>query len=374
MARIREIQAESILRKHKRIDSWFAAAAGMNLYRGCAHDCAYCDGRAERYRVEGEFGRDVAAKTNAPEILARELDPRRKRVPLRRAYVLIGGGVGDAYQPAEERYRLARAALSLIAQHGYPAHVLTKSALVERDFDVLERIAAASRAIVSTSLCCADDELSQVFEPGCAPPSRRLEMLANARARGLATGVYLMPVIPLVSDGEEMLDATLAAIARAKVDFVMFGGMTLKPGRQTEHFLSVLARRDPELPPRYAAIYTGDRWGNARRDYYSRIERRFAAAAKRHRLARRIPLELLDGVLDENDLVTVALESLEYLCKLDGRPAPYGRAASAMTKLDGPISTYRGRFQELPGVGAFTAKLIEEILRTGGCEFHEEML
>ncbi|MBW2276024.1 MAG: radical SAM protein [Deltaproteobacteria bacterium] len=374
MAQIKEIQAKSILRKHKRVDSWFASAAGMNLYRGCAHDCAYCDGRAERYRVEGEFGRDVAVKTNAPEILRRELDPRRKRVPLRRAFILIGGGVGDAYQPAEESHELARAALSLIEQQGLPAHVLTKSSLVERDFDLLERIAARSRAIVSTSLTCADDELSRVFEPGCSPPSRRLETLVRARSRGLATGVYLMPVIPLVTDTSAVLDATLEMIARAEVDFVMFGGMTLKPGRQTEHFLSILDGRFPELVPRISAIYTDDQWGNARGDYYQEIEHRFGEAAKRHRLARRIPLRLLKGVLDENDLVVVVLENLEYLCKLDGRPAPYGRAARAVASLDGPISAHRDRLQELPGVGGFTAKLIEEIIDTGGCGFHEEML
>jgi len=374
MTRIREIQAKSILRKAKRVDSWFASAAGMNLYRGCAHDCAYCDGRAERYRVEGEFGREVAVKVNAPEILGRELDPRRKRKPLKRAFVLIGGGVGDAYQPAEERYRLARAALGLIERHGYPVHVLTKSSLVERDFDVLARIAARSRAIVSVSLSGTDEELSRVFEPGCTPPSRRLEILARARDRGLSTGVYLMPVIPLVTDTDEALGATLDGIAGAGADFVMFGGMTLKPGRQTEHFLTVLAERFPDLAPRYAAIYSGDRWGRARRDYYQELEQRFGQAAKRRGLARRIPLRLLAGVLGENELVTVALESLEYLCQLDRRPAPYGRAARAVAALDVPISTYRGRYQELAGVGRFTAKLIEEVLETQACAFHEEML
>jgi DNA repair photolyase len=374
MTQIREIQARSILRKQRRVDSWFASAAGMNLYRGCAHDCAYCDGRAERYRVEGEFGRDVAAKVNAPEVLSRELDPRRKRKPLRRAYVLIGGGVGDAYQPAEERYELARAALTLIERYGYPAHVLTKSSLVERDFDLLERIAKRARAVVSTSLCCADDQLSATFEPGCSPPSRRLETLVKARDRGLATGVYLMPVIPLITDASEVLEHTLASIAGAGVDFAMFGGMTLKPGRQTEHFRSVLEQRFPGLAPRYAEIYTGDRWGNARRDYYATIEGRFGEAAKRHGLARRIPTRLLGDVLDENDLVTVVLENLEYLCQLDERPAPYGRAARSVAALEHPISTRRDSLQDLPGVGAFTAELIGEILDTGGCTFHDEML
>jgi DNA repair photolyase len=93
---IKELEAKSILRKHKKIDSWFLSNYGMNLYRGCLHNCVYCDGRAEGYYVEGQFGSDVAVKVNALEILRRELDPKRKRSPFKRGYVMVGGGVGDS--------------------------------------------------------------------------------------------------------------------------------------------------------------------------------------------------------------------------------------------------------------------------------------
>ena len=160
----REVRAKSLLRKGSRVDSWFLAGCGLNLYRGCAHDCAYCDGRAEKYAVEGEFGREVAVKVNAPELLRRELAPPRGRAASAgrapAGYVLLGGGVGDSYQPAEERYRLARSALELLLELGRPVHVLTKSILVERAVE-------------------------------------------------------------------------------AGVGFIVFGGLTLRPGRQQEHFLSV---------------------------------------------------------------------------------------------------------------------------------------
>lgn len=83
---IREIEARSILRKNKKIESWFLTSYGMNLYRGCLHDCVYCDGRAEKYQVDGEFGEDVVVKVNAIDLLLRELDPRRKRTPFRRGH------------------------------------------------------------------------------------------------------------------------------------------------------------------------------------------------------------------------------------------------------------------------------------------------
>lgn len=113
---IKEIEAKSILRKHKKIDSWFISYYGMSLYRGCAHNCVYCDGRSEGYYVNGEFGKDVEVKVNAIDILRRELDPRRKRTPLKRSFIMVGGGVGDSYQPIEKKYELTRNALQLMLE------------------------------------------------------------------------------------------------------------------------------------------------------------------------------------------------------------------------------------------------------------------
>ena len=93
---IKEIKAKSILRKYKKIDSWFISQYGMNFYRGCNHNCVYCDGRSEGYYVEGEFGKDVCVKINTIDLLRRELDPKRKRIPLKRCYIMLGGGVGDS--------------------------------------------------------------------------------------------------------------------------------------------------------------------------------------------------------------------------------------------------------------------------------------
>ena len=157
---VREIEAKSILIKHKKIDSWFISHYGMNLYRGCTHNCVYCDGRAEGYYVEGEFGKEITVKTNAIEILKRELDPRHKRTPFKLSYVTLGGGVGDCYQPIEKKYELSRRTLELFYEHNLPVHVLTKSTLVKRDLDIIKRINEKRRAIVSFSLSSADEKIS----------------------------------------------------------------------------------------------------------------------------------------------------------------------------------------------------------------------
>ena len=176
--------ARSILRGHDFTDAWFVARFGMNLYRGCQHGCAYCDGRAERYRVQGEFDRDIVVKSNALSLLERELS--RLAEP---GFVFLGGGVSDAWQPAEAEHRLARGALELLHARGFPVHVLTKSALVERDLDLLAAIHQRSRAILSFSIQTTDDTVRQRYEPGAAPIALRWRLLRRAKAMGLVTAV-----------------------------------------------------------------------------------------------------------------------------------------------------------------------------------------
>jgi len=157
----------------------------MNLYRGCQHNCAYCDGRAEGYYVEGEFGRDVGVKINAPEILKRELDPSRRRKPLKGGYFFLGGGVGDSYQPVEEKYRLSRQALEILAGFDYPVQVLTKSTLVRRDLDLLQQINRQRRALVCFSISSANEQISRIF---FLPTGKSIEGTAGGRPRRSITG------------------------------------------------------------------------------------------------------------------------------------------------------------------------------------------
>ncbi len=229
---ITEIEAKSILRKHKKIDSWFISHYGMNLYRGCSHNCVYCDGRAEGYYVEGEFGKDVAVKINGIEILARELDPARKRRPFKQSFIMVGGGVGDSYQPAEEKYQLSRKVLQLLYKYNFPVHVLTKSTLIIRDMDILKDINEQRKAVVSFSFSSVDNRISSIFEPGVPPPAERLKTLALFKEQGFACGMFLMPVIPFVTDTKGLIEQAVKRGAEIGVDFIIFSGMTLKQGRQ----------------------------------------------------------------------------------------------------------------------------------------------
>lgn len=368
---IRETEAKSILLKHKKIDSWFISRYGLNLYRGCSHNCVYCDGRSERYHVNGPFGETVTVKINAAKVLARELDPTRRGIKLKPSYMMLGGGVGDSYQPAEEKYELTRRALHLFNKYKWPVHILTKSTLVERDLDIIKQINQQNGAIVSFSFSSVDDEISMIFEPHVPPPSERLKTLAHFKREGLSTGMFLLPVIPFITDTPTMIEETFNKAREVGVDFVIFGGMTLKEGRQKDHFDNILKERYPQLVTKYAQIYRGDAWGHPTEKYYHSINSVFNQISKSYKIPRRIPPALFNKILWENDLVIVILEHLDYFLKLEGRRSSFGYAAYAIAQIDKPLSMMKGELRQIKGIGEKTEKIIIEILDTKNSSYYD---
>lgn len=370
---IKEIEAKSILRKHKRIDSWFVSCYGMNFYRGCAHNCIYCDGRSEKYQVEGEFGEEVEVKTNAIEILWRELDPRRKRVPLKKCFMMVGGGVGDSYQSVEKKYQLTRQALELMSEFHLPAHILTKSTLIERDIDILKKINEQTRAIVNFSFSSVDDEISAIFEPGVPAPSRRLETIIKFKQAGIPCGLFLMPVIPFITDTPVQIEKVFRKAKEIGIDYIIFSGMTMKDGRQKQYFLNVLKNHYPDLITEYEYIFQPNEWGQAIDEYYASIHQTFLPIAKQYKIPIRMPQHLFSDILAENDLVEVLLGQIDYLCKIQGRSSPFGFASYSISQLKQPLSSLRGQLQQLKGVGGTTERIILEILDTGKSAYLEEI-
>ena len=370
---IREVEAKSILRKQKKIESWFLTSYGMNLYRGCRHNCVYCDGRAEKYQVDGEFGEDVAVKVNAIDLLQRELDPKRKRTSFRKGYVGVGGGVGDSYQPAEKKYELTRKTLQLLYEKNFPVHVLTKSTLVRRDIDILKQINKKTRAIVSFSFSSADDEISAIFEPGVPPPSERLETIKMFKEEGVFCGMYLMPVIPFITDTREKIEETVRKASDVGVDFIIFSGMTLKEGRQKDYYFDVLKNHYPGLIVDYHNIYRGDKWGSATRSYYDSINLMFNVIATAYKMPMRIPLSLFNDILSENDLVVVLLEHIDYFLKMKGKKSPFGYAAYSISQIKTPLSDLENDLRKIKGVGNVTERIILEILKTGTSSYYETL-
>ncbi|MCD1653803.1 hypothetical protein K7J14_03700 [Treponema zuelzerae] len=146
-------------------------------YRGCAHGCIYCDGRAEKYYVEGDFARDISVRENLPEIIARDVSAG---VGAREfGAICIGSGVTDVYQGVEAELGLTRKTLEILSETGLPLVILTKSDLIQRDFDVISRFPKAVVIFTATTINAAD---AARLEPGASPPRTGLPP-SPARAR-----------------------------------------------------------------------------------------------------------------------------------------------------------------------------------------------
>jgi DNA repair photolyase len=263
-----------VLRKGLLVDSFFVGKYSFSPYQACAHGCLYCDGRAERYWVEGEFDRDIVIRRNAPDVLAAEIPKLRER-----GIVFVGSGISDAYQPLEAGERLMPACGRILADRGWPVTILTKSSLVERDLDLWAEINEKAGFLLMVSLMTLDDRLRTVFEPAASPVEARLETLRAFKRRGIPIGAAAMPFLPYLADRDGDFEALASRLAEIGVDFALPGGLTLRPGRQKDFFLNALRGAFPELTSRYEDLYGENRPSGAPRGAYARERQRRAERA-----------------------------------------------------------------------------------------------
>lgn len=370
MIQIDEIRSKSLLRKHHRVDSWFLSHYGMNLYRGCQHDCSYCDGRSETYWTECDFGTQIGVKVNAPDLLSRETDPNRKRKPLPVSYFMIGGGLSDAWQPAEKKYKIARDVLEVLLKREKPVHILTKSVLVRRDLDLIAEINKKAGAIISFSFSCTDDDLSRRFEPGTSFPSERLSLMREIRDQGIPTGAYLMPVIPMVTDRFELMESGLKDIKEAGSCFVVFGALTLKEGRQKDRFMKTLKLYKDDFEEEYKRIYRPNKLGMPSYQYRSFGEKVFRELALKYKIPVRIPEDLFPKNMASRDRLVVLLDHMSYMMDLKGLPNGFGKASWKCLEY---WKSRRPGGPDVPRMGSKIDSVIKEILETGTCRSYQDL-
>ena len=283
------------------------AATGMafwslNPYIGCAFGCAYCYARdTHRYTVERTAGRldrgtpfgdaeplppwlaferRVLVKRDAAALLRRALHPGHAayRAIVEAGEPLAIGTATDPYQPAERRFQVTRAVLTVLAGfEGLRVGLITKSALVTRDVDLLAAIARRSRLAVHVSLITTDRELARRIEPRAPTPAARLSAVRRLRLAGVDVGVNCMPVLPGITDGTPALRALVAAVADAGATHLNACALRLRAAAR-RRYLPWLAEAFPELAARYRAAYAaGHQPGTRYRDGLRRTMRRLCA-------------------------------------------------------------------------------------------------
>ena len=252
---ITEERARSIIARNDSPDIPFEQS--VNPYRGCEHGCIYCYARPSHAYLELSPGLDfetkLFAKTNAVELLKEELGKRGYR-PTPMAF----GTNTDCYQPIERRYKMMRGLLEVLAACDHPLTIVTKSALIERDIDLLAPMAKKNLVKAFLSITTLDRKLARALEPRAASPQRRVDALRALASAGIPCGVMVAPLIPALTDSS--LEAVLEAAAGAGA--IMAGWILLRlPNEVRPLFKEWLAAHHPQRADHVISIVKQSRGG-----------------------------------------------------------------------------------------------------------------
>ena len=283
---VQEETARTIITRNDSPDISFDRS--INAYRGCEHGCVYCYARPTHCYLGHSAGLDfetkLYAKTNAAKLLEQELAH-----PHYEPKVIALGTNTDPYQPIEREYGITRSILEVLERTSHPVGIVTKSALVVRDIDILERMAARGLAKVALSVTTVDRRLARAMEPRAATPQKRLEAIGKLSDAGIPVGVMVAPIIPGLNDHEieSILEAAYAAGAR-KAGYVLLR----LPLELKEIFREWLATEFPDRAQRVLSLLQSMHGGKdyvadfglrqrGRGPYADQIAKRFRLALKR---------------------------------------------------------------------------------------------
>ena len=266
----------------------------INPYRGCEHGCAYCYARQTHAYMGLSAGLDFETKLFAKPDAARLLEQELAEKGYAPRTIAMGTNT-DPYQPIERRYRITRAILEVLDRTSHPVGIVTKSALVLRDLDILTRMAERGLVKVALSITSLDNRLSRAMEPRASAPHRRLQALETLSAAGVPTAVMVAPVVPGLNEAE--LDKILERAASAGATEAGYILLRL-PAEVREIFEAWLVEHYPDRAEKVLSLMRTMRGG---KEYEAEwglrmsgtgphawlIGRRFEQAAKRNRLNRR---------------------------------------------------------------------------------------
>ena len=294
----------------------------INPYRGCSHACTYCFARPTHQYLDLDAGKDfdseIIVKVNVAEVLRKELaKPTWGRHP-----VALGTNT-DPYQRAEGRYRLMPGIIAALADSKTPFSILTKGTLLRRDLDLLVEASEHVPVDLAMSIAIYDDELQQSVEPGTPTTTARLATVTAVRERGLDCGIFLMPILPFLTDTRAHLDEALRQAKAAGATSVLYSGLNLKPAVK-DWYLQWLGREHPELVGRYQELYARGQY--APKEYRTWLAARIKPLIRAHGLER--------GVGDPS---TGGLRSSAFPSSPERMPVPASHAP-ALLRAPGPGS------------------------------------
>lgn len=255
----------------------------VNPYRGCEFGCRYCYARYTHEFMEldgSEFERKIFVKKDAGTLVVNDLENKK----IGGQHIAIGTAT-DPYQPAEGEFGITRSILEQMAERdGLSLSITTKSDRVVRDIDLLKKIAERSSITINLSVTTVRTRLARLLEPRAPRPDLRLSAVRRLRDAGLAAGVFAMPILPGITDGEEDLDALARAARDAGAQWFAGNVLFLMPA-SFKQFLPFIESQFPKLAARYREWYLQK--GNAPESYRNEIAGRIRDLRKKYGLGSR---------------------------------------------------------------------------------------
>ena len=247
----------------------------LNCYTGCAHGCVYCYARfMQRFHPHAEpWGAFVDVKVKAVDALERQL----RRAPPGQVFM---SSACDGWQPLEREYELTRECTRLLLDRGFRVNVLTKSALVLRDLDIL----CGQTAQVGVTVTSLDERLRRLWEPLASPVEERFDILRAARNAGVDTAIMFGPLLPFLSDDQACVDALFERAADVGVAVIWVDALNPRP-KVWESVRALLDREFPDLRARYGRVLFSP---PVRAAYLQGLRERVRRAAERFHLADRV--------------------------------------------------------------------------------------
>jgi len=244
----------------------------LNCYVGCQHACRYCYARfMTRFtKHDEEWGEFVDVKVNIAEVLLRQL-------PRKRVGSVMLSSVCDGWQPLEEKYQLTRQCLRLLVTYGFEVCILTKSALVLRDLEILDGKKNVELGMTVTTL---DEDLRRIIEPVASATSERLKALRAAADQGIRTWLFLGPFLPFLSDTAQNIDRLMRAASRLPLERIYVDKLNVRPG-VWRSLKRLLWEHFPGLIPRCQEVLFNP---VRKRQYTDELRQKVRACAEAHSL------------------------------------------------------------------------------------------